>query len=117
MTWLGDNVADTAGIKEKTTFNTPPRRFTTLPRSPPRSPPPDEGAVLYCTITLRLAEEFANSGWRSGEILELSAKAVPTASSTSQQTAQRESCLMCLRKKRGDMAALKASWLPYGPGA
>ena len=40
------------------------------------SPPDNEaGDVLYCTITLMLFDGFASSGCRSGEILELSARA------------------------------------------
>src|ERR1700722_18139670 len=75
-------VADTAGIREKTTFNTPPSRFTTPPTRPPTRPPrrpPEDccwGCELYCTITLMLLPGFvASNACKSGEILELSAKA------------------------------------------
>src|SRR5580698_6353328 len=83
-------LADTAGIKEKTVFSTPPRRFTTPPSRPPRRPPDGCcGGVLYCTMTLMLFDEFESNACRSGEILEVSANARLTRSKKKARNAVR----------------------------
>src|ERR1700730_6138129 len=90
-------VAVTALSRVKTMFTTPlttpPRILAAVQRIPPRNPPPQVGGALYCMITLTLVDEFASSGRRSGEIFEVSAKAVPATMNAHHRTAHRETCL------------------------
>src|SRR3982750_90338 len=71
----------TALIRSKTSFTTPPRRFTVVQRTAPKRFVLQLcGGELYWTMARTGTEEFeAMSGSRSGEIFELSANATPAA--------------------------------------
>src|SRR5579859_6993417 len=108
-------VPATALISPKTT---PPARLTTVQTTPPTSPsnPPPvvqvcccDGAVLYCTITLTLFAGFDSSGSRSGEILELSAKAACATSSIRPKKADRPNLLAGLQKRASMCLILEVS--------
>src|SRR5437868_11018542 len=81
-------VPATALMNPNTPFTRPPGRLIGVHRRSPRSPMVHVcGGVLYCTITLTGLEGLPSRGRRSGEIFELSVRAVATVMRTSHNTA------------------------------
>src|SRR5215469_6113785 len=91
MIWVEVRVPVTALITPSNRFTTPPTRFNTGQRGIPSKLMEQlvDVCELYWMMTLYCAEGLLNNGSRSGEILELSAKADPTVSRTSQRIAPR----------------------------